>query len=488
MPDSSDGTPASSLLGSLASGLRRGLRNAVVYGTGRRGWLRLRLYLLLSCAALLLIWAPVILFLNYSPPSYTSKWTLILPGTGLGASISLESIGQTSTAVSSPYASPSLDPRVNYKAIAESEPVLSAAARSLGLTEQAFGAPRIKLVDQTALMHFSISGSSAEQAHAKAIALNTAFQDELDRLRLDETYRRGDASQLLLQGFQDKLDEIQATMLEFQLQADVVSLEQQQELTITIEQLRKEHALLQAQYEMTSGKLQRLSATLALDPELAASALLLNADPVFRSTLENLAEARATLADYLGKWGPRHPKVKQFQVLVKETEQALLARSRRLLGSRAPASNLPETLLALLLKSNDGSRSALLQELVLEAATSDGIARQVESLGQSLAMLEERLHQNVQTSSTLTDLQRKHQVATAVFTSALAKLDLGKTDPFASYPLVQTLALPSQPAGPDTLKRKLALLGAVVGSLSTLIGLGLAWQRQAFFRKILKNA
>ncbi|MCB1808303.1 MAG: exopolysaccharide biosynthesis protein, partial [Candidatus Competibacteraceae bacterium] len=108
--------------------------------------------------------------------------------------------------------------------------------------------------------------------------------------------------------------------------------------------------------------------------------------------------------------------------------------------------------------------------------------------GQSLAMLEERLHQNVQTSSTLTDLQRKHQVATAVFTSALAKLDLGKTDPFASYPLVQTLALPSQPAGPDTLKRKLALLGAVVGSLSTLIGLGLAWQRQAFFRKILKNA
>ncbi|MCW9017745.1 MAG: hypothetical protein OQJ89_12315, partial [Kangiellaceae bacterium] len=77
-------------------------------------------YLGLALACLGLIWGSFITYIKVASPKYKSEWTLILPGKGMGANVSLVDIGQTSTAAASPYASASTNPKSNYKEFATS--------------------------------------------------------------------------------------------------------------------------------------------------------------------------------------------------------------------------------------------------------------------------------------------------------------------------------------------------------------------------------
>ena len=159
-------------------GWRYRVLHMVVHGSSLPPGRRAALYLGILLGVLMTIWLPVGMFISLLPTMYTSRWDLILPGagTGTGHAVNLESVGQASATAASPYTSHSIDPKVNYKALAESMPVLSAAAAELDMPAQAFGKPRIKLVDQTALMHFRVSAGTAETAHAKSQALYRALQ------------------------------------------------------------------------------------------------------------------------------------------------------------------------------------------------------------------------------------------------------------------------------------------------------------------------
>ena len=83
---------------------------------------------------------------------------------------------------------------------------------------------------------------------------------------------------------------------------------------------------------------------------------------------------------------------------------------------------------------------------------------------------------------------RDLRVAEAVFSSALARLDTNKSDPFASYPLVQTLEAPSLPRSRSAPSPLLAFAGAIGASLFTFFGFLLIWLRQPIIRKLLPNA
>ena len=61
--------------------------------------------------------------------------------------------------------------------------MLAKAARTVGLTPEEFGEPRIKLIDQTSIMEFQIRAPSAEEAQARAAALFQAMKAKLDELR-----------------------------------------------------------------------------------------------------------------------------------------------------------------------------------------------------------------------------------------------------------------------------------------------------------------
>jgi len=116
------------------------------------------------------IWGIAISYILLAQPTYTSKWTLILPGKGAGSNINLNDIGQASTMAASPYSNSVTNPKSNYKEFIKSDLVIRMAANKQGLTPRELGAPRVKLVDQTSLIYLSITGNSPEQAQSKAVA------------------------------------------------------------------------------------------------------------------------------------------------------------------------------------------------------------------------------------------------------------------------------------------------------------------------------
>lgn len=441
-------------------------------------WKRRLVYLTVALLSLALLWVPATAVITMSKQTYTSKWTLILPGSGSGHAVNLDSIGQASATMSSPYSGTSLDPKVNYKAIAESVPVLSRAAESVDMSLAEFGKPRIKLVDQSSLIYFSLTADSPDLARDKSYALYNALLQQLEWLREDESSSREQAARTLLDSFSNKLSDAQNNMLSFQTNSSILSIEQFNELTLTIERLRTKRADLQAELKGHLQRTRMLGEILGLEPMLAADAMALQQDQLFQRFLKNYAEAAALHTEYNARWGEKHPKLVSVLQQRSKAREALLKRSRQLL--RKPMS--VDRLLTLGVNDN---RAGLFQELVTLHTRAEGMRSQNETLATQIDELQQRLESITAEAASLEDLKRKQQVATVVFTTALAKLDMGKSDMFSSYPLIQMLAHPSLPQQPDNLKKVLALSGAAGGTLLCLIALGLLWIRKPYLRRIL---
>ena len=128
---------------------------------------RYRRYLVSLAGPLALVWGITLAYLLFAPDRFDSRMTLILPGTGVGGSINLESIGQATTTTASAFSSPSLSPTENYKRLLTSDIVLRDAARRAGEDEDAFPAPSIKLIDQTNLIEVEMSARTPEQAQRR---------------------------------------------------------------------------------------------------------------------------------------------------------------------------------------------------------------------------------------------------------------------------------------------------------------------------------
>jgi len=463
----------------IGKGIRGHLLHLVTHGSSLPPARRRTLYLVVLLSALMIIWLPVLLFISVLPTTYTSRWDLILPGAGTGHAISLESVGQASATAASPYTSHSIDPKVNYKAIAESIPVLATAAAAVGSTVQTFGKARIKLIDQTALMHFRISAATAEQAHQKSQALYNALQAELERLRNDELVQREAAVGRMLEGYNKSLHIAQQNILDYQAKSRIVSQEQFTELAMNLERSRNNIGELKAEYAGLTGSIKALTKSLGIDTKIASALYLLQQDALFQELARKWSEAIANLQQCQSKWGEQHPQVINAKDLHDNLRKQLLKRSQQI----TPTSKLtPEKLVAL------ASSNAMLYTRLVELNTEQqGMAEQIKDLENSITNQTQYLEDSTTDASTLEDLKRKHQVATAVLTTALAKLDIGKSDRFSSYPLVQLLAKPTLPEKPDKLGRNLALVGGMAGSFFALIGLLILWKRKPYLQKLLKN-
>ena len=456
------------------------LLDLLVQGSDMPTGRRLLVYLLTFLVCLVFVWTPVGIFLALKPDTYTSSWVLILPGATQGHAISLDSVGQANATASSAYSSLAVDPKVNYKAIATSKAVLARAAARLELTAEEFGKPRIKLVDQTATMEFSLSAGDSVAAYNRSQALYCALLKELERLRSDELARREEAVNDMLQGFSDKLRQAQQRMLDYQRGSEIVSIEQFAELTVNLERMRNEINELEAERANLVGSLEALQKVLGINPVDASSILDLQRDVLFTELAGAWAEASASLTMNQARWGKKHHLVVGAEEDERELRQALVGRARKI----APRLKLSERRLVVIGTADN----ALYQQLLELAVQRQGIEQQLAALRRGFDQQKALLDRSTTDASNLEDLKRKHQVATAVFTTALAKLDIGKSDRFDSYPMVQLLAKPVLPDRPDRMAAILAVLGGTVGSLLVLIGLSLLWKRKPYLRKIRQSA
>ncbi len=444
----------------------------------RNHWRR---YLLGAAVSISGIWALAIAYFLLTPVSYSSKWTFILPGSGSGASVSLDSIGQTSTQSSSPFSTPSMSPKVIYREIATSETVLKKAAAAMNVSLSQLGSPRVKLVDETSLMMFEMGGNSPEAAKARAEAVVAAFMAELDILRKDEIDRRAASVRETLRSYRENLTAARQRIYENQQDSGVVSVEQFTEIGTSLEETRRKARDLRGEVERLDAEQTSLGDRLGVTPKLAATALSLAADPLFAKTFTEYVDANTAVTAMANWIGPKNPYYAKDRVRRDAALETLkkIARKNGIDASKG----LPDIVNILNVKS----REDMLRQIVTGEAQADGKRRELAALEQGLTEQEQRIKDLNSKVARLEDLKKDHLVAEAVFTSAVARLDTNKADVYASYPLTQVLAAPDLPQSKSAPLIIYAIAGGLAGSILISAAWVLAWMRQLFVRKRRKK-
>lgn len=443
---------------------------------------RYRRYALTVAPALGLIWGSTCAYLLLMPNSYESEFTLILPGSGIGSTLNVESIGQAQSSASSAFSSPTLSPTQNYKQLLTADVTLRAAAAVAGEDGDSFPSPDIKLVDQTNLIMVSVPAGSPEQARRRAEGLRTAFLAELDDLRRDEAAAREVSDARHLEHLEAKVRETQRKLIAFQAKHNLATLEQFNNRIASVDVLRDREREMRAQARQLSGTAGRLAGSLGSSPRAANLAMRLRGDPVFQQLAERYAASNADASQKAGALGPQHSAMALADSERTELRAALVKRGQELTGmSEAAVLRQVDMQLA------DG-RSNLMQAMTVNDAQAAGADAALASIRADLAQARSQSPKLIALASELADLMRDHRVAEAVFSSALARLDTNKLDPFASYPLVQTLAAPSLPRAPASPSLVIAIAAAFAASLLTLLSFTLLWLRQPILHLMLRRS
>ena len=417
------------------------------------------------------VWVFVITYLAFTPRNYVSRWTLNLPGAASNVSLSLESIGQSSSTPNSPFSSSALSPKVVYKEIAEGERVRSAAARSLGLELAQFGKPRVKLIDETALMMFEMTATSAAEAKRRSDALMSAFNAELDSLRNDELEKRAGAVRKNLSDYQAQVRLARDNSIRAQTETGLVSTNQFAEMVSSLTALRRRLLELTSDVDKLSNEQGRLIERLGVDATAAGQALKLAADPALLKALGEYNDVAAAFSTDSERYGPRHP---QFLATASRHEAArarVINQIDRLVPNAGATVNL-DTLVTIV---NGSPRADLYLTLVRNDATLEGKRRELASITADKAHLEADVARLSSAAARLEDLKKDQLVADAVLSTAMARLDSSKSDIYGSYPIVQVVAPPDIANAAAQPRPLYAALGGASGTLFACLAWMLAW-------------
>ena len=460
---------------------RRLMRLWVVVRDGLPSVGRYRRYITALAGPLALVWVLALGYIALAPDRFDSRMTLILPGTGVGASMNLESIGQATTNTSSAFSSPSLSPTENYKRLLMSDLVLRVAAGIAGEDADGFPQPAIKLIDQTNLIELRMSAGSPEQAQLRMEALQKSFDTALDTLRDGEARAREEADASRIAELERKVDEAQQALLDFQGKTGLVSLDQFAGRITALDQLKANERDRRVRVAEIGAAASRLSSTLNISLPQARRAMQLKADPEFQELLGRYAKISGEHTEKSGTLGDAHASIEKLAAEQASLRADLARRGSALTGIDGAA------VIKLADLSVSNTRENLFASLSERDSDRSGHGAALAELRRQIAAQSADTEEQVAQAAQLADLLRDLRVAEAVFSSALARLDTNKSDPFASYPLVQTLEAPSLPRTKSAPSPLLVIAGAMGATVFILIGFLLLWLRQPIIRKLLPN-
>lgn len=436
-------------------------------------------YLVISSLVLSAIWVPISSYVILTPESFTSNLSLILPGTGVSSSINLSDIGQATTSSNSAYSSSSISPTVTYQKLFQSGRVITRAATELGITESQFGRPRVRLVDQTSFMQIEMNGASPNEARERAEQLLNAFRVELEDLRNDEIRRREESITGTVAKYQDAVNEIRDRISQLQLNTGLRSSDQFGNIVDANESLRMQITLKEAEFEEAREAVSSLQGLLGLSPQTASATMKLHSDPEYTALSSALSEAAAKQASLAQRFGSRHPQMVVARKNYLGIRIKMLDRAMRVTGLSV------EELETELERAAGGERGQMMASLMEKVAKRNGLEAQTKALTVSYNSNYDRSAELIQTASELEKLNRDYKVAEAVFTSALARISVSKTDIFASYPMVQVAEAPSLPWKASSPNIIVAIAAGIAASIFALIGLGLGWVRRPLINKVM---
>jgi uncharacterized protein involved in exopolysaccharide biosynthesis len=452
-----------------------GLFRAKIYAVLKRP------YLVVALASYLVVALLIVIYLNKAP-SFTSDMEMVLPGTGSSNSVSLDNVGQIVSQTSTPFSGGGFNPRVNYKEMLSSRGVRARAAKTLQISIQELGKPRIKLTEQTSIISLSMNANNKGVAQAKTFALYEALQDELSNLRADEVLRRDKSINHVLDQYRERMNITRNAIVDFQQRSIVVSTDQMDQLVRTLSGVKEKQLYVKAEAKQLQEYIYQLSEELGVSPKLAGQAFALQSDVEFRAYITELKESITQLTEYSSRWGVNHPKVKTQQKRLNFTRIAINNRSNEMYGV-----NSSEIFNSLNLDLNP-KRSELFADLIDAYAKQKGQDSMFSDLGRSIEHLSDQLKIYSREIVELERLQREFNMAEAIFTSAAARLEASKADIFASYPVLQMLTTPSYPTKQTSPKKVIAFIGGIAGFLFITVGLIILSQRNKLISVLLKKS
>ncbi|MFB1035862.1 MAG: hypothetical protein QMC38_11005 [Sinobacterium sp.] len=438
-------------------------------------------YLILCVCGYLLIAVIVMLYLNKAP-QYESNLELVLPGTGASSSVALDNVGHVDSQTSAPFSARGFNPRVNYKEMLLSRGVLYLASERTSLSAVQFGQPKIALTLQTSILSVSIKGSTAEQAEAKAWALYYSLQDELNRLRADEVSHRDKSIQRVLADYRVRLNGSRENILQFQQDSSLVSQDQFTLLVSSLQAIKEKQLYLNAEASNLIDYAYGLGKNLGVSADLAGKAFILQSDVEFQGLLKELDISTSQLSEYESRWGDGHPKVAAEQQRYQAARSALQARSNIIAGPHAAS-----VFSSLTLEMNP-KRAEMFANLIEATAERLGIKAQIADLHRSELHLKDELKIYAREAAVLDRLQREFDLAEAIFTSAAARLEAGKADVFASYPVLQLLTKPSLPTVIHSPIPLIGYIAGLVGFLFITSGVTVLCNRRRIIKVLLKRS
>lgn len=440
-------------------------------------------YLALALAVNVSIWGVVLFLLKDSPRVYSSQWSVMFLGRG-SRSDPNETANSSNVGLST---SQLANVKASYKIISTTEAVRKTAAAKVGMTTAQFGMPEVELIPGTELMSFAITGSSREEAQKKAYALHEALLDRLNLLRVQQAEDQESGFENSLGVARKRLEAAQLRLSDYKVRAGLASKDQIDQLASNIETLRRLRAEAAAQQQDASVRARQLAVDLNMTSRLASEAFTLKADSLFQQYLREYSEATTSLTNVSTKFGANHPVVVRETARQAAAQNALQERGQTLLGHPVDLA----TIARLNLSSNSPAataRETLFQDIVTNNLERQGLAARVQELDRQLNQLEQRLNILAQRNSTLDALNRDMQVAEAVFSSKLSKLDLSGSDVFSAYPPIQMIADPTLPEKGVIPRQKPYFIGAAITSLFvTALLLAMFLRKTAFVRHWLRH-
>jgi DNA-binding NarL/FixJ family response regulator/uncharacterized protein involved in exopolysaccharide biosynthesis len=447
-------------------------------------------YILPWLIANLVVWSAGLLYLRMAKPSYSSAWALALSSANGTTDINLPEMGSAKIDQPSAFNSDKSDPRENYKFIAETDEVLLKAAKKSNIDPDAFGKPLIKIVDNTTLMKFQITGDTPQEAYKKALAMQQTFQEELNTKREEEMAQQNGNLERTLEDAKQKLETARQRLTQYQGNSGLSSKEQLRELSVNIETLRRQQAEQTSQQQKTSARYNNLLRDLGLSSQQAADAFALQSDGRFQKYLSEYSRLSGDAIELNARYFPNHPAVIDKQAEVEEARSAVFQQGRQLLGRPINDSTIRQ--LNLDGGSGDSKRASLFQELVSLQAEKQGLDAQTRELRNQIDRLERKLNNMAQSGSRLDTLQKNVQMAEAVFSSTLTRLDLSRSTISASYPTITTIAKPNLPQKPSSPKSTLVLLGTTLCSALLTTALFSLWfrdrQKKQYMQRIQQQS
>lgn len=423
------------------------------------------------------LWLGAFGFLKYKRPVYTSSWTLDLPAAKSDSMIEVPGVGRAAQTSDSPYSNIMVaDPRANYKDLLEATEVLSVAAKTEDIPLNDFGEPKVEVVANTTLIKIAMNGFSPREAQLKAIALQKAFNQKLQELRKQETGQQNQNLKTALASAEDRLRVAQQRLSSYKVESGLDSGEQLRDRSMNIETLRKEQAESVAQYQELQNQIKQLSANLGLSPQEGADAFILQSDALFQQYLLGYSKTSAALTSLESVFYQDHPNVVDKAEERDIARAKLFQRGQQLLGRPISEASLKQLNVSNSLTS-ETQRSNLFEELIRLQGREQGMRAKAEELTKQVTKAEAGMTTLSKKRSILSNLEREVEIAEAIFTSIIGRLDLTKSSLSVAYPQFTMRTQPSLPKLPSSPKIVPLLLGTFLASGLISTGLACLWWR-----------